>query len=52
MARAFYHEHPDTCVVDSAIVEARPGRVRVAQSPFYPGRGGQVPDPGDSSPGP
>ena len=44
MARSFYHEHPDTLVVETEIADAQPGRVLLAQSPFYPGGGGQVAD--------
>jgi misacylated tRNA(Ala) deacylase len=46
MARSFYHEHPDTLVVETEIADAQPGRVLLAQSPFYPGGGGQVADRG------
>src|SRR5207253_4961226 len=46
MARSFYHEHPDTLVVETEIVDAQPGRALLAQSPFYPGGGGQVADRG------
>ncbi len=46
MARSFYHEHPETLIVETEIVDVRPGRVLLAQSPFYPGGGGQVADRG------
>ncbi len=46
MARYFCHENPETLTIESEIVEARPGRVRLAQSPFYPGGGGQLADRG------
>ena len=46
MARSFYHEHPDTLVVETEVADAQPGRVLLAQSPFYPGGGGQVADRG------
>jgi len=46
MTRAFYHEHPDTLVVETEIVDAGPGRVQLACSPFYPGGGGQPADRG------
>ncbi len=39
MARSFYHEHPETLVLEIGILEALPGRVRLARSPFYPGGG-------------
>src|SRR5260370_1154227 len=46
MARLFCHDHPETLVVETDIVDARPGRVLLAQSPFYPGGGGQLADRG------
>jgi misacylated tRNA(Ala) deacylase len=46
MARSFYHEHPDTLVVETEVIDAQRGRIRLAQSPFYPGGGGQLPDRG------
>jgi misacylated tRNA(Ala) deacylase len=46
MSRSFYHEHPDTLSLDTEIVDAHKGRVVLAQSPFYPGGGGQMPDRG------
>jgi misacylated tRNA(Ala) deacylase len=42
----FCHEHPDTLVVETAVTDARPGKVALAQSPFYPGGGGQLADRG------
>ena len=42
----FCHEHPDTLTVQSAVTDARPGRVALVQSPFYPGGGGQLGDRG------
>jgi len=44
--RPYYHEHPDTLVLDTQVMDARPGRVLLAQSPFYPGGGGQLADRG------
>jgi len=44
--RAFYHEHPDMLVLDTEVVEAQPGRLRLAQSPFFTGGGGQLADLG------
>lgn len=45
-ARAFYHRNPDTFGVETEVVDARPGRVLLATSPFFPGGGGQLPDRG------
>lgn len=45
-SRAFYHEHPDTLVLDTDVIETQPGRVLLAQSPFFPGGGGQLADKG------
>ena len=46
MSRPFYHEHPDLLTVETAVMNAAPGRVILAQSPFFPGGGGQLPDQG------
>jgi misacylated tRNA(Ala) deacylase len=46
VAHAFYHSHPDTLTLVSEIVDAAPGRVLLAQSPFFPGGGGQLADRG------
>lgn len=46
MLRAFYHQYPETLAVETEILEARPGRVLLVQSPFYPGGGGQLADRG------
>jgi misacylated tRNA(Ala) deacylase len=46
MARSFYHEHPETLTLETEVVEAQPGRVRLKESPFYPGGGGQLADRG------
>src|SRR5690606_13215802 len=45
-ARAFYHENPATLMLESSVVDARPGRVLLAESPFYSGGGGQPADRG------
>ena len=42
----FCHEQPDILVVETEIVDARPGKVALGQSPFYPGGGGQLADRG------
>ena len=45
MSRPFYHEHPDVLTVETSVLDASPGRVLLAASPFFPG-GGQLPDKG------
>ena len=42
----FCHEQPETLVVQTEITDARPGKVALATSPFYPGGGGQLADRG------
>jgi misacylated tRNA(Ala) deacylase len=42
----FCHDHPDTLVLETDIVDAQAGKVLLAQSPFYPGGGGQLADRG------
>lgn len=42
----FCHDHPDTLIVQTEVADARPGKVALAQSPFYPGGGGQLADRG------
>jgi misacylated tRNA(Ala) deacylase len=42
----FWHEHPDALTVETDVADARPGRIALAQSPFYPGGGGQLADRG------
>lgn len=44
--RYFCHDHPDTLSLATEVIDARPGLVRLAQHPFYPGGGGQLPDRG------
>ena len=46
MSRAFYHEHPDVLTLTTVAVDAQTGRVLLAQSPFFPGGGGQLADRG------
>lgn len=46
MARYFCHEHPERLTHVTDIVDARPGEVLLAETPFYPGGGGQLPDRG------
>jgi misacylated tRNA(Ala) deacylase len=42
----FCHDHPETLSVETQIVDFLPGKVALAQSPFYPGGGGQLADQG------
>lgn len=46
MSRAFYHEHPETLMLEAEVLEAEPGRVRLSRTPFYLGGGGQLADRG------
>lgn len=46
MSRYLCHEQPDLRRVSTHVLEARPGAVRLALDPFYPGGGGQLPDRG------
>jgi misacylated tRNA(Ala) deacylase len=46
MTRSFYHVHPDTLTLVTEIVDAAPGRVLLAELPFFPGGGGQLADRG------
>jgi misacylated tRNA(Ala) deacylase len=42
----FCHEHPDALVVQTTVATAWPGKVALAETPFYPGGGGQLADRG------
>jgi len=46
MPQPYYHEYPDSLLLETDVVDQRPGRVALARSPFYPGGGGQLPDRG------
>jgi misacylated tRNA(Ala) deacylase len=46
VSRSFYHLHPDTVTLATEVADAAPGRVLLAQSPFFPGGGGQLADRG------
>lgn len=46
MATYFCLEHPDAFVLETEVTDARPGRVLLGDTPFYPGGGGQLPDRG------
>ncbi len=42
----YCHEHPETLEVSTEAVGAWPGKVALADTPFYPGGGGQLADKG------
>jgi misacylated tRNA(Ala) deacylase len=44
--RYLCHDRPDLRTFDTEVVDTRPGAVVLAQSAFYPGGGGQLPDRG------
>lgn len=44
--RPLYHRDPDRLTVTTEVLDARPGAVLLAESPFFPGGGGQLPDRG------
>jgi misacylated tRNA(Ala) deacylase len=46
MAVLFCLEHPEVLVHETHVVDARPGRVLLGETPFFPGGGGQLPDRG------
>jgi misacylated tRNA(Ala) deacylase len=46
MALYYCHANPEVMSLETEVVEARPGAVRLAATPFYPGGGGQLPDQG------
>jgi len=46
MPRYFCHEHPGVLTLETTVVDARPGAVVLAQTPFHPGGGGQLADRG------
>lgn len=46
MSRYYCHDHPDVLALETTIVDARPGALVLAQSPFHPGGGGQLADRG------
>jgi len=45
-AHLFCHDHPETLTLETTVLDARPGCVALAQSPFYTGGGGQPADRG------
>lgn len=46
MPRYFCQDHPDRLELDVPVLDTRPGAVLLAQSPFFPGGGGQLADKG------
>ena len=46
MSRYYCHEYPEVLVLETQVIDARPGAVLLAQSPFHPGGGGQLADRG------
>lgn len=42
----FCHEQPEILTVQTDVADARPGKVALVQTPFYPGGGGQLADRG------
>src|SRR5258705_6376985 len=46
MSRYYCHEYPEVLVLETRVVDARPGAVLLDQSPFHPGGGGQLADRG------
>jgi misacylated tRNA(Ala) deacylase len=42
----FCHEQPETLALQTDVADARPGKVALVRSPFYPGGGGQLADRG------
>lgn len=46
MAGYFCHRNPEILTLATEVVAARPNAVLLAETPFYPGGGGQLPDRG------
>jgi misacylated tRNA(Ala) deacylase len=46
VSRLFCQEHPEVLRIETEVADVRPGRVLLAQSPFFPGGGGQLADRG------
>jgi len=42
----YCHDHPETLTVETDVADARPGKIALTETPFYPGGGGQLPDRG------
>jgi len=42
----YCHDHPETLTLETTVEDARPGKIALVDSPFYPGGGGQLADRG------
>src|SRR4051812_6999703 len=42
----YCHDHPETVTLDTVAADARPGKIALTETPFYPGGGGQLADRG------
>lgn len=42
----YCHDHPETLALETLVADARPGKVALGETPFYPGGGGQLADRG------
>jgi misacylated tRNA(Ala) deacylase len=42
----YCHDHPETLILETEVADARPGKIALAETPFYPGGGGQLADRG------
>jgi misacylated tRNA(Ala) deacylase len=42
----YCHDHPETLTLETDVADARPGKIALADTPFYPGGGGQLADRG------
>src|SRR6185503_13057392 len=42
----YCHDHPETLTLETEVADARPGKIALADTPFYPGGGGQLADRG------
>jgi misacylated tRNA(Ala) deacylase len=42
----YCHDHPETLILETDVADARPGKIALAETPFYPGGGGQLADRG------
>jgi len=42
----YCHDHPETLTLETDVADTRPGKIALAETPFYPGGGGQLADRG------